>query len=137
MKMKRRTLDYFFGEKEKPVDLKKCLYCEEEKPLFDFPKHKQHYDGHDSRCKTCIKKRSNIVKNIKKNAPTKPLKCDCCGLEPKTSNGRRKVGLVLDHCSINNKFRGWLCSDCNLAIGLLGDNIEGVEKALNYLLKNE
>ena len=29
--------------------------------------------------------------------------------------------------------RGWLCDHCNLAIGLLGDDVKGVTKALDYL----
>tara|TARA_R100000742_G_C4257386_1_gene75248 strand:+ start:391 stop:546 length:156 start_codon:yes stop_codon:yes gene_type:complete len=30
-------------------------------------------------------------------------------------------------------YRGWLCSNCNTGIGKLGDNIEGVQKAVDYL----
>lgn len=115
------------------VASKCCTYCGEEKPLDDFPKHKQHFDGHDSRCRLCIKKRSGVVKQIKKNAPPKPNMCDCCGQEPKSGNGRRKVGLVLDHCPETDTFRGWICVDCNGGLGLLGDNIEGLRRALRYL----
>lgn len=137
MEIKKRSLNYFFGITEKDLETKTCVYCNEEKSLFEFPKHKSHYGGYDSRCKDCIKSRSKIVRNIKKTSPAKPLKCDCCGSEPKTKNGRRKVGLVLDHCSTSNRFRGWLCSDCNLGIGSLGDSIEGLTRALNYLKKND
>ena len=52
--------------------------------------------------------------------------CDCCGEIPEKS-------LVLDHCHKTLKFRGWICEPCNHGIGKLGDNIEGVEKALAYL----
>jgi len=31
------------------------------------------------------------------------------------------------------KFRGVLCTNCNRAIGQLGDTAESVRKALNYL----
>jgi len=40
---------------------------------------------------------------------------------------------VLDHCHTTQEFRGWLCSDCNVAIGKLGDDTQGVLKALDYL----
>lgn len=40
---------------------------------------------------------------------------------------------VLDHVHGTYKFRGYLCSNCNSGIGKLGDNIEGLEKALAYL----
>ncbi len=41
--------------------------------------------------------------------------------------------LCYDHCHTTMKFRGILCRKCNSAIGLLGDSIDGLEKALNYL----
>jgi hypothetical protein len=31
--------------------------------------------------------------------------------------------------------RGWLCDPCNIAIGNLGDTLEGVLKAVEYLRK--
>ena len=50
--------------------------------------------------------------------------CECCG---------KNARLNLDHCHITNKFRGYLCRECNLAIGLLSDDISGVRKAFEYL----
>ena len=41
----------------------------------------------------------------------------------------------MDHCHKTKKFRGWLCNQCNFSIGGLGDDVEGVIKALNYLCK--
>jgi Recombination endonuclease VII len=43
----------------------------------------------------------------------------------------------LDHCHTTGVFRGWLCSSCNLALGQLGDNIAGVERAIAYLRRCE
>jgi hypothetical protein len=59
-------------------------------------------------------------------ARPEPEWCDCCGrfLE-KTPH--------LDHDHVTGKFRGWICGPCNHALGLLGDNVEGVEKAVAYL----
>jgi hypothetical protein len=34
-------------------------------------------------------------------------------------------------------FRGWLCDPCNRSLGVLGDNIEGLVKCINYLNKTE
>ncbi len=39
----------------------------------------------------------------------------------------------LDHDHTTGAFRGWLCNRCNLALGHLGDNIKGLERALAYL----
>lgn len=41
--------------------------------------------------------------------------------------------LVLDHCHETSKIRGVLCRKCNMAIGLLGDNPDGIKSALEYL----
>ena len=60
--------------------------------------------------------------------PTRPMPewCECCDrVLEKTPH--------LDHCHRAGKFRGWLCGPCNHALGLLGDTLEGAEKAVAYL----
>lgn len=44
-----------------------------------------------------------------------------------------KRKLYLDHCHETNRVRGLLCGPCNTAIGLLGDNVEGLMRAVRYL----
>ena len=39
----------------------------------------------------------------------------------------------LDHDHTTGKIRGVLCQTCNTGLGKLGDNIQGLLKALNYL----
>lgn len=53
-------------------------------------------------------------------------KCACCG-EPfqKTPH--------IDHCKESGDVRGFLCQKCNTGLGLLGDNLKGVRKAIKYL----
>lgn len=41
----------------------------------------------------------------------------------------------VDHCHKTGYVRGLLCARCNLGLGKLGDNIEGLKKALAYLEK--
>jgi len=50
--------------------------------------------------------------------------CEICG---------RDRLLVVDHDHGSGKFRGVLCSPCNQAIGVLGDDADGVARALVYL----
>lgn len=42
-------------------------------------------------------------------------------------------GAAVDHDHETGKIRGILCRPCNSAIGMLGDDIEGLERALAYL----
>ena len=41
--------------------------------------------------------------------------------------------LHVDHDHDTEAIRGLLCGKCNKGIGLLGDSVEGVERALKYL----
>lgn len=41
--------------------------------------------------------------------------------------------LCMDHDHQTGMFRGWVCTECNKALGLLGDTIAGLEMALSYL----
>jgi hypothetical protein len=56
--------------------------------------------------------------------------CAICG-KPVASLRRR---MNIDHCHETNKVRGILCSGCNTGLGHLGDNIEGLKKAMDYLM---
>lgn len=41
--------------------------------------------------------------------------------------------LNVDHCHKTGLIRGLLCSKCNVAIGLFGDNIQNLQEAIRYL----
>lgn len=56
-------------------------------------------------------------------------KCACCGRDANTC-GRR---LFVDHCHETGRIRGIICNRCNYGIGALGDNIEGLNRAIEYL----
>lgn len=47
--------------------------------------------------------------------------------------GRERKRLVLDHCHDSGEARGLLCGTCNSGLGLLGDRIEDIQRALDYL----
>lgn len=84
-------------------------------------------------------KNSPNWKNVKRNYNTeriikleklvgrkKPKQCEICG-----AMGR----ICFDHNHETGKFRGWICTRCNLALGLVKDNIEVLIEMIKYLKK--
>lgn len=65
-------------------------------------------------------------KTLPKPTRPPPTHCECCGRAPKRN-------LHLDHCHATNAFRGWLCTQCNVGLGMLGDDLRGLRRALRYL----
>jgi len=126
-------LDFFEPYKSEehiiPADGKACISCGEFKGFECYSKHTGHKDNLDGRCRECINSQVKLRKALKKQAPPKPTICECCGKD--------SDDIVLDHCHINNTFRGWLCRHCNAGIGFLEDSTAGVEKALSYLRKTD
>ena len=55
-----------------------------------------------------------------------------CGQLPTKNNG-----LVFDHCHKTNTFRGYCCNSCNRSVGVLGDDVQSLLRAVNYLNKKE
>ncbi|QPD06439.1 endonuclease VII [Synechococcus phage S-SRP01] len=43
--------------------------------------------------------------------------------------------MCFDHDPSTHEFRGWICQNCNTAIGKLGDNLAGLMAAVDYLSK--
>lgn len=60
-----------------------------------------------------------------------------CALCKTPSDWRPRRGLRIDHCHVTGVIRGLLCDSCNSALGRLGDTVDGLTKALNYLIRAE
>lgn len=59
--------------------------------------------------------------------------CAICVQPERTARNRL---LTIDHDHATGQVRGLLCSQCNRAIGLLGDSPEVIEAAARYLKEN-
>lgn len=103
-----------------------CIYCGKRKNRKSFPRHSLYKDKLDTRCKKCVKQHSKVRSKLHKKAPDKPSVCECCKENP--------IKWVLDHDHSDDCFRGWICDRCNTGIGKLGDTLDGVIKAVNYLI---
>lgn len=125
-----------------------CSKCNIQKRLTEYKGNTSGADAFDKsgyrlrrpECNTCNREISSgktIAKKIAKEmgisyiAP-EGTRCAICEQPPTSSNC-----LVFDHCHEKNIFRGYCCNSCNRSMGVLGDNVNGLLRALNYLLKNE
>jgi hypothetical protein len=133
---------------------KRCDICDEIKLYNEFPDNQNSNmigleiynengltgDVNKKRktCNTCRKKDGNkhsssadvVFKEHNIPNPTEETVCEICGNDYE-ENGNKKM--VRDHCHKTNTPRGYLCNDCNTGLGILGDNLEGIEKAKKYL----
>ena len=69
----------------------------------------------------------------KKLAPRpQPDICEVCGCFA----GKGKMGIHYDHDHTTGKFRGWICSRCNRALGMVKDNSETLIALAEYIKKS-
>lgn len=59
-----------------------------------------------------------------------PSACECCGIH---MEGRE---ISWDHCHATGLFRGWICTRCNVALGMIRDSIPQLYALIGYLRKN-
>jgi Recombination endonuclease VII len=58
-------------------------------------------------------------------------RCEPCG--DLFVNSKRCTRMFIDHCHKTNKFRGFLCMRCNMALGYLQDDPKRILKLLSYI----
>lgn len=144
---------------------KRCTSCNEEKDVSEFYTRKISNDGIAPICKVCDNKKSteyrnrnkdkiraqrkdfriknkerlSIAKNRAKATPEqfKSLfeeQKGCCAI-CKIHQIDLKRRIAVDHNHESGQIRGLLCDTCNRGLGLLKENIEVLQKAVEYLIK--
>ena len=135
-------------EKYSSIYTKECSKCSAVKHLTGFAGNTSGTDGFDRdgyrlrrpECRECTKAATQGKDEAKKLAKDSCIpykapegtRCALCGMESKKGDG-----LVFDHCHTKKIFRGYLHNSCNRSLGVLGDDIEGMIKCINYLMKTE
>jgi hypothetical protein len=136
------TVNTLWG-KESVLEVKTCIKCHEVKPLTAFMTRENLKSGKSSyrtECKKCAKEKGILRKALEKQHPRPTSANYCCPICNKTekelkNNGRWSDRNVwcLDHDHNTLEFRGWICNNCNIAIGRFEDNPSIVLKAYDYL----
>jgi len=123
--------------------MRQCQKCGKNKPLNEYGKKTDGPDGLHSYCKICIngdydstkyrKYKLNKHYGITPEQYTEMLnnqqsKCGICGDEMSQPH--------VDHCHNTNKVRGLLCINCNQGIGKFKDDVDKLQRAIDYLNKH-
>lgn len=119
---------------------RKTWYAANKEKVAAKAKQRRHTDGDSVRANE-----KRIRDNARKTNPEKfrnqkrrsmglppatrpcPALCEACG------RVSTRGSLCLDHDHNSGEFRGWLCDNCNRALGFLGDTARGVKLVLAYL----
>lgn len=135
--------------------LKVCPSCNVELPIESFSLNEKGKNGRYHKCKACkniqqrihyketdvwsrskdrqresnLKRKYNL--SLEQFDNLKTSQNNCCAI------CLQEVELNVDHCHRTNKIRGLLCMECNTGIGKLGDTLEGVLRAVEYLKRND
>lgn len=134
-------------------DLKRCYRCDETLPGSHFYTNKGNSDGLSTECKSCSKARTTqwrkdnpLQRTLARYGLTQAHfdamyesqqgKCAIC--EHAFSDvPKSKHSVVIDHCHTSNVVRALLCTSCNGALGLFGEDVSRMERATSYVRKFE
>ena len=109
---------------------KPCAVCGGVKNLIEFQVFRKNVTNmkmyHSRACRDCANREKKIIAALNAAHPTPPAgtPCACCGRIDK---------LFIDHNHASGLYRGHICRPCNTGLGMLGDSVEGIERALAYL----
>jgi len=123
--------------------VKVCSKCKQAKAESEYYKKR---NGLTANCKSChrtpknrvaeraytLRKYGLTVDQFNSLLANQNHSCACC--KRKEPGGAHNTWHV-DHCHVTGAVRGILCYHCNVGIGHLGDDLDGLLKAVKYLRK--
>jgi len=133
---------------------KRCTKCGEMKPLSAFDKNRDGRPYLHSACRTCrsaaayqwwldnkdraadTRRRRELAgygMTVEEYDDLLARQDGHCGICEAVDAGADHKRLPVDHDHATGRVRGLLCHRCNRALGLLGDDIDLLRKAIKYL----
>lgn len=133
---------------------KACSTCRKTKPLSAYYARGGAEGGLRARCRACVnaafrdryssdpdmvaqirarKLESRYGISVERYDALLALQGDRCALCRSDDPGGRWESFHVDHCHETGRVRGLLCHKCNVALGSLGDTVESVVAALEYV----
>lgn len=128
------------GRKPKEIvnGKKICTKCGINKPVSEY--HKSGPSRLRSDCKPC---RNAFKRSQKYGLSNYGIdKADYVRMKKEQNDACKICGAVypvlcVDHCHTGGQVRGLLCGHCNKGLGFFKDNIENLNKAIEYLREDE
>lgn len=129
-------------------NIQRCNECNKLKRRTDFYTNQRRVDGKRTKCKECTlaQSRGNMLskkyrltqESYDERLKLQNYKCAICDLHYlRNIKNNRVIALAVDHDHKTGKVRGLLCNNCNRGIGLLGDSVSSMDRALRYLKSAE
>ena len=119
---------------------KRCRVCGAIKSADHFSPSYQVRDGLQNACKPCSSRLTNSInkktryglsgKDIARRIADQGSQCAICGIVFELG---KKGSFHIDHDHRTGLVRGLLCTTCNLALGMLGDDVQRIGLAIEYL----
>jgi hypothetical protein len=113
--------------------MRHCAVCNTERLDIEFAIFRCNKAGtrryYSRMCRACGNIVSKERQALKEEHPPPPsgTPCDCCGKIDR---------LFIDHDHATGAYRNWICRNCNVGLGMLGDCEEGILQALSYLQRS-
>lgn len=114
---------------------KSCRWCQE---VFEPKAPSHHYcsDGCKDRSRTdqyYINQYGVSLLEVERMLVAQENLCAICRREGFKMHDGVFMNLNLDHCHSTGVVRGLLCHNCNRALGLLKDDVDVMQRAIDYL----
>ncbi len=135
--VKRRANEYYWKNRESEIQKKREArkkFTEEDK-IARNRRSREIYallPYERLRISSVMKRFGGTIEDYEAAIDKQNGRCLICNDLP-TASGHRSKRLHIDHNHITGKFRGLLCSRCNVAVGFFRDNTELLKKATVYL----